>query len=228
MSKFKVGDEVKIVNLAQFGGSEPNMYNVRRGDKGKVVGYYKKCENFAIVENPKFKRSHAGEGKVYVPFAHLELFGGYDQSNRSKLREHIKSLGFSAIDLSVAAGFNKAYFGSETGESRFNSRGDISDDRLLELKHNAFSAMMKLKIEKSGYRNGGYVERKITPSDFCLHGSQSKIHLAKQNSKTPKILKRIEKPKSKWVVSNKVFLTFVFFFVLLILLAVTGIIKQVF
>lgn len=37
-----------------------------------------------------------------------------------------------------------------------------------------------------------------------------------------------EKPKSKWIASNKVFFTFVFFFVLLISLAVTGIVKQVF
>ena len=224
MSKFKVGDEIKILNLAQFGGSEPNMYNVCRGDKATVVGFYKKCENFAIVENPKFKKSHAGEGKVYIPFAHMELLGGYKQSNRNKLREHVKSLGFSAIDLSVAVGFNKAYFGSETGESRFNSRGDISDDRLLELKHKAFEAKKKLSIKECRNHN---IEKTFTNFDQLVEQSNNRDIYAEIDESRIEMQKAL-KPKSKWVVSNKVFFTFVFFFVLLISLAITGIVKQVF
>ena len=227
MIKFKVGDEVVLVKPRE----DPDVL------KNGVTGVVLDLDDYPYIQfnvDQDSSLHDAGglgeDGKCYsIDQDELELITNqYEKSNRNKLREHIKSLGFSAIDLSVAAGFNKAYFGSETGESRFNSRGDISDDRLLELKHNAFSAMMQLKIEKSGYRNGGYVDRKITPSDFCLHGSQPQIHLAKQNSKIPKILKRVEKPKSKWIVSNKVFFTFVFFFVLLISLAITGIVKQVF
>lgn len=147
-------------------------------------------------------------GFIYVDNFQIKSSCEYKNSNRNKLREHIKSLGFTAIDLSVAAGFNKAYFGSETGESRFNSRGDISNDRLNELKHKAFEAKKKLASKSIG---------KLT------------VDLEVKTTFIPnKDKELIEKPKSKWVASNKVFFTFVFFFVLLISLAVTGIVKQVF
>lgn len=182
MSKFKVGDEVVLL--------EPSKIELKKGfKKGQV---FKVCEilgdDIVIVNS------------IHGLYFNQIDFNKYHYSNRSKLREHIKSLGFSAIDLSVAAGFNKAYFGSETGESRFNSRGDISDDRLLELKHKAFEAKKKLAV------------------DELISESIEKINN----------ITKIKKPKSKWIVSNKVFFTFVFFFVLLILLAVTGIVKQVF
>ena len=215
MSKFKVGDEVKIVNLAQLGGCEPNEFNVCLSDTGEIVGFWSQSKYFAIVENKKFKGSRAGEGRVYVPTGHIELTG-YQSSNRNKLREHIKSLGFTAIDLSVAAGFSKYYFGSETSESRFNKRGDISDKRFNELKALASSAKDKLSNKSIGKLTVDLEVKTTFVSD------QSKESIEKLPENKP------EKIKSKWIVSNKVFFTFVFFVSLLILFIATGVVKQVF
>lgn len=202
MSKFKVGDEVILLSFdsedeweKKYGGVIGNKYVVDLNTSGESKLIKIKPIDF---EDGFYVDAHQ------IKFADLS----YEASNRNKLREHIKSLGFSAIDLSVAAGFNKAYFGSETGESRFNSRGDISDDRLLELKHKALEAKKKLASKSIG---------KLT------------IDLEVKTTFTPnKDKELIKKPKSKWIVSNKVFFTFVFFFVLLISLALTGIVKQVF
>lgn len=197
MSKFKVGDEVIIVK-EKYGHEFVIGSVVKITEVLDVTGY-----------DQEYKAEN--EDDFWFVFdCEIELKDNFDYqtSNRNKLREHIKSLGFSAIDLSVSAGFNKAYFGSETGESRFNSRGDISDDRLLELKHKAFEAKKKLAPESIG---------KLTV------GLEVKTTFTPNNDE-----ELIKKPKSKWIASNKVLFTFVFFFVLLISLAVTGITKQVF
>lgn len=55
---------------------------------------------------------------------------GYKESNRYKLSQAIKSTGFHAEKLSLATGFKKGYFSDYTSESRFNSRGDITEERL--------------------------------------------------------------------------------------------------
>lgn len=207
MSKFKVGNEVVLV------ASRGNPDVLKNGVTGVVLDLDSSpYVQFDLNEDSSLHDAFGlGEGgKCYaVCEDELELINQkYNQSNRNKLREHIKSLGFTAIDLSVAAGFNKAYFGSETGESRFNSRGDISDDRLLELKHKAFEAKKELASKSIG---------KLT------------VDLEVKTTFIPnKDKELIKKSKSKWVVSNKVLFTFVFFFVLLIQLAVTGIVKQFF
>lgn len=193
MSKFKVGDNFIVM-------VESHAHGFKKGDVIKLID-----------DNPELLACFVNNSgwKQLMKLSDLKFIDpDYQNSNRNKLREHIKSLGFSAIDLSVAAGFNKAYFGSETGQSRFNSRGDISDDRLLELKHKAFEAKKKLASKSIG---------KLT------------VDLEVKTTFIPnKDKELIKKPKSKWIVSNKVFFTFVFFFVLSILLALTGIVKQVF
>lgn len=221
MSKFKVGDEVNITSLVQF-GDEPNEFNVCLGDTGEVVGFWNQSKNFAIVENKKFKGSRAGWGKVYVPISHIELTG-YKTSNRNKLREHIKSLGFTAIDLSVAAGFSKYYFGSETGESRFNKRGDISNDRLNKLS--VLASIAKTKLSKKSIGKLTIDLEVKTTFDQLVEKSNNRDIYAEIDESRIEMQKSL---KSKWIVSNKVFFTFLFIVSLLILFIVTGVVKQVF
>lgn len=201
MSKFKVGDGFKVVKN-------------NRNSHGFLIGYSVSLSYDDGSDRVRFIDERGFSYWAY--WTDVEPLNNYQTSNRNKLREHIKSLGFSAIDLSVAAGFNKTYFGSETGESRFNSRGDISDDRLLELKLKVFEAKKKLSPKSIGKLTVDLEVKTTFVSD------QSKELIEKLPENKP------EKLKSKWIVSNKVFFTFVFFFLLLILFIVTGVVKQVF
>ena len=201
MSKFKVGDGFKVVKNNRNSHGFLIVYSVS-------LSYDDGSDRVRFIDERGFS--------YWAYWTDVEPLNNYQTSNRNKLREHIKSLGFSAIDLSVAAGFNKTYFGSETGESRFNSRGDISDDRLLELKLKVFEAKKKLSPKSIGKLTVDLEVKTTFVSD------QSKELIEKLPENKP------EKLKSKWIVSNKVFFTFVFFFLLLILFIVTGVVKQVF
>lgn len=57
----------------------------------------------------------------------------YNQSNRYRLQQAIKKTGFHAEKLSLASNHAKTYFTGFTAESRFNSRGDITEERLNAL-----------------------------------------------------------------------------------------------
>lgn len=57
----------------------------------------------------------------------------YTESNRYKLQQAIKATGFKIGDLSLATGNAKTYLTGFTAESRFNSRGDITEERLNSL-----------------------------------------------------------------------------------------------
>lgn len=73
------------------------------------------------------------EGKCWsVHINYLKLYE-YKTSNRYKLHQAIKATGFHAEKLSLATGFKKGYFSDYTSESRFNSRGDITEERLNSL-----------------------------------------------------------------------------------------------
>ncbi len=210
MSKFKVGDEVILLSFGSekeweksYGGVIGNKYvvDVNTSGESKVI---------------KIKPIDFKDG-FYVSAHQIRMLDhSYKTSNRNKLREHIKSSGFTAIDLSVAAGFSKYYFGSETGESRFNKRGDISDKRFNELKAIASSAKDKLSSKSIGKLTVD-LEVKTT---FVSDKSKESIEKLPEN--------KPEKIKSKWIVSNKVFFTFVFIVSLLILFVATGVVKQVF
>lgn len=221
MSKFKVGDEVVFVKYDQERDDEKEKgFNVGGVYKiSRIVGSHVRIENEV--------------GFIYVDNFQIKPSNGYQKSNRNKLREHIKSLGFSAIDLSVAAGFNKYYFGSETGESRFNKRGDISDDRFYDLEALASSAFATLKIDQCS--DSDCVKKdEVT---IIINNYQPPVYAVKPNSaETKELIKKSldkrntkpEKIKSKWIVSNKVFFTFVFFVLLLILFVAIGVSKNIF
>lgn len=200
MARFKNGQIIKLRRNVTFTYPKGCLLEVGHISGNDVeLNTVLQTKTFNIVERESMKSS-----KNYI------------DSNRNKLREHIKSLGFTAIDLSVAAGFNKYYFGSETGEARFNKRGDISDKRLSELKALASIAKTKLSSKSIGKLTIDLEVKTTFVSD------QSKESIEKLPENKP------EKLKSKWIVSNKVFFTFLFFFLLLILFIVTGVVKQVF
>lgn len=176
MSKFKVGDEVLVLDSSNF---------------NDLVGIFIKKGN-------KYKVAYISDDKVGLEYAEgcyarvdVKCVGLYKTSNRNKLREHIKSLGFTAIDLSVAAGFNKYYFGTETAESKFNKRGDISDDRFCELEALASSAFATLKLKQCS--DGSFVDNpKAQDIVINNYGSPfNAVGLAIPNSKISKKLTQL-------------------------------------
>ncbi|KAF1026211.1 MAG: hypothetical protein GAK29_01473 [Acinetobacter bereziniae] len=134
MSKFKINDHVEIVSVGFLTKNERITMNVKVGDSGKVIGFYRPAPVVAIIENNKFTNSNAGEGKLFIPMSSLKKLNSfYLESNRHKLYQAIKATGFHAEKLSLASNHAKTYFTGFTAESRFNSRGDITEERLNSL-----------------------------------------------------------------------------------------------
>lgn len=115
MSKLKSGDIVEIE-----AGFTKNFY---RGDRFEFIT--PKNNDLVIVRSVftihKNNLKKVGENMKYT------------ESNRYKLQQAIKKTGFHAEKLSLASNHAKTYFTGFTAESRFNSRGDITDERLNSL-----------------------------------------------------------------------------------------------
>lgn len=139
MSKLQIGDDVEVISVDHFSLREQELFNLKIGDNGEIIGFHKRYEVFAIVENHKFKNSKAGDGKLYIPKSHLIKIGEsqmqYEESNCYKLKQAIKKTGISSEKLSLATtkGKTKYHFYSYTKKSRLTDRGDISDARLNKL-----------------------------------------------------------------------------------------------
>lgn len=118
MSKYKVGDTIKLEKVDDIdlrkGFKKGDIYNVIRIDTvNKETRIFIKDTNF-VYDNQ------------VISF-------DYKKSNRYKLQQAIKETGFHAEKLSLASNHAKTYFTGFTAESRFNSRGDITEERLNSL-----------------------------------------------------------------------------------------------
>lgn len=137
MSKFKVGDEVVLVN------SENNPSILKNGVTGVVLDN----DNVPYVQfdveksNELNDASGLGEnGKCWaVKESEIELIKtksipSFKTSNRYKLHKYISSTGFSKLDLSRALNKGDSFLSVETRESQFTNRGDMSDARYKSLR----------------------------------------------------------------------------------------------
>lgn len=120
MCEIKVGDYVK---------TKGNIYKVVNvvGELLKLEEFYTGCEGLAFCNQIK------------------KVNPDYILSSRHRLAIEIQESGFTAVDLSVAAGKNRYYFGTEIKESRFNSRGDLSEKQTILLFGRLEQAIEKLK-----------------------------------------------------------------------------------
>lgn len=125
----------------------------------------------------------------------------YVLSNRHRLSIRIKESGFDATDLSLAAGKNKFYFGTETKESRFNKHGDLSEKQTVLLFGRLEQAIKKLEnptVDMPTTKQNFSLEAKtsfeeLKPSAYDLGGLSIKQNqdLAKTNEQAEKNFARI-------------------------------------
>lgn len=137
MSKFKVGDEVVLVDSKCL----PSV--LKSGVTGVILDNHDTpYVQFNIEKSDKLHDAWGlGEnGKCYsVIEDRLELLKpkstpSFKTSNRYKLHKYILSTGFTKQDLSLALNKNQSYLATETRASQFYNRGDMSDARYKSLR----------------------------------------------------------------------------------------------
>lgn len=126
MSNFKVGDEVEIVS------HEHTIKSL--GGEGVISPIGTK----SIIDGVHYKGSCVTiKADIYSYDSNdLKLVkdSGFKTSNRYKLHKYILSTGFTKQDLSLALNKNQSYLATETRESQFTNRGDMSDARYKSLR----------------------------------------------------------------------------------------------
>lgn len=119
MSKFKVGDEVVLVDA---------------DDTDKAKGF-KNGGVFIIGSIYEDLIELKNGGLLYSNQVKLaSKYYGFKTSNRYKMHKYILSTGFTKQDLSLALNKNQSYLTTETRESQFINRGDMSDARYKSLR----------------------------------------------------------------------------------------------
>lgn len=177
MSIIKVGDKVLLED----------------GDTGEVIEINKALTVKVYYENYHYDRL-LFENEV------KKLNNEYLNSNRYKLKQLIKDSGFTAADLSLALGKNKWYLSTETKESQFNSRGDISDIRLGLLVSDIESLLSAHnEIEISGTCKP---KLDLEPKDG-YHNKFDKFHSIGSNRAAKKI--KSQKPNYKLLICLAIF-----------------------
>lgn len=138
MSKYKVGDEVVMVN------SRNNPSVLKNGVTGVVL--FSDDDIARIQFNiKKSEELHNGgelgeDGKCWtvvndeIELLKLKSNSSFKTSNRYKLHKYILSTGFTKQDLSLALNKNQSYLTTETRASQFTNRGDMSDARYKSLR----------------------------------------------------------------------------------------------
>ena len=123
MSKLKKGDIVNLKNTKQVDISKNAILEVVHVGENHVTAT---CCLFLS----------KGEIDVVSPDKDnsiIDLSLDYINSNRYKLHKAASETGFSFSKLSRAMGRSDTYISNESKESRFNSRGDLTDKRYNQL-----------------------------------------------------------------------------------------------
>lgn len=137
MSKYKIGDEVVLV------ASNGNPSILKNGVTGVVLDIdTSPYVQFNIEKSDELNnaRGLGEDGKCWaVSENEIELIKpkstpSFKTSNRYKLHKYILSTGFTKQDLSLALNRNQSYLATETRESQFTNRGDMSEARYKSLR----------------------------------------------------------------------------------------------
>lgn len=136
--KFKVGDEVEIVShehtINKFGGEAVIS---RIGTKSVIDCIYD--DGSCVTIKADIYSYHPDDLK-------LVKNSSFKTSNRYKLHKYILSTGFTKQDLSLALNKNQSYLATETRESQFINRGDMSDARYKSLRKQVKEVIESAKI----------------------------------------------------------------------------------
>lgn len=119
MSKFKVGDEVVVID-------QKHGHNFDIGEVVKITEI--DCDS---------RTPYRCDGKNdywFLNKCEIKHIKDFKTSNRYKLHKYILNTGFTKQDLSLALNKNQSYLTTETRESQFTNRGDMSDARYKSLR----------------------------------------------------------------------------------------------
>ena len=209
MSEFKKGELVRVVKR-ECG----HMFDI--GEVVKIVGINEKntdlrCES--KVSQSWFLQFHEVE-KVDC------LDSEYKNSNRYKLHKAASATGFSFSKLSRAMGFSDTYISNESKESRFNRRGDLTDNRYNHLIDKLAIAERTLKGDAANTVDDSVdIEAEL----LCM---EKRFELEPKEV-TPNFTPK-QKIKSKTEVNKSVLWFILFIIVVVILMLVAGIYKSIF
>ena len=207
MSKFKVGDLVRVVKK-ECG----HKFDI--GEVVKIVGIN---EKHTMLEC-KSKVSQSWS----LQFYEVEEVNGYFESNRYKLHKAASATGFSFSKLSRAMGRSDTYISNESKESRFNSRGDLTDKRYNQLIIDLAYAERTLNGNPAKV-----VDVSIdVEADEITECVEKRFELVEKDAAptfTPK-----QKIKSKTEVNNSIVWFILFVLIVVILVLVAGIYKSIF
>ena len=209
MSKFKKGDLVRVVKK-KCG----HRFNI--GEIVKIVGISEKdtqlrCES---------KVSQLG----FLQFHEVEkvdnLGSEYKNSNRYKLHKAAGETGFSFSKLSRAMGRSDTYISNESKESRFNSRGDLTDKRYNQLIIDLAYAERTLNGNPAKVVDDSI---DVEAESLCIEKRFELVEKDAVPTFTPK-----QKIKSKTEVNKSIVWFILFVLVVIVLMLVAGIYKSIF
>lgn len=197
MSDYKIGQEIKLINPEHcdlmYGFEKDQLFTVVDVDPAWIW-----------VENRcAFKRSQ-------IKLANSTPVSEYKNSNRYKLHKAASATGFSFSKLSRAMGFSDTHISNESKESRFNSRGDLTDKRYNQL-----------------ITDLAYAERTLNGNPAKVVNHKEKLFLIESDGVSP-IFSPKQKIKSKTEVNKSTVWFILFILVVIILLLVAGIYKSIF
>ena len=142
--------------------------------------------------------------------------GEYKKSNRYKLHKAASATGFSFSKLSRAMGRSDTYISNESKESRFNSRGDLTDKRYNQL------IIDLAYIERTLNGNPAKVVD-IETESLCI---EKRFELVEKDAAPS--FKTKQKIKSKTEVNKSIVWFILFVLVVIVLMLVAGIYKSIF
>lgn len=204
MSKLKKGESISSKEFIKI-----NIMPYEKLNIVNVYGAFAEVEHRFLIHKDCVK-----------PFKENKMT--YQNSKRYKLHQAIKNTGHTATDLSIASGHGKFYFGSEAKESRFNSRGDLSDKqynnliKILELAERKLNEVPAVTVEDE--------KPKVLTLDDNTHQQDYQRQVIGQLTKQ-QIRKRITKSKTE--VNKKTAYFVLFLIAVVFLFVVTGVIKGV-
>ena len=207
MSKFKVGDLVRVVKK-ECG----HKFDI--GEVVKIVGIN---EKHTMLEC-KSKVSQSWS----LQFYEVEEVNGYFESNRYKLHKAASATGFSFSKLSRAMGRSDTYISNESKESRFNSRGDLTDKRYNQLIIDLAYAERTLNGNPAKVVDDS-IDVEADELTECVEKRFELVEKDAAPTFTPK-----QKIKSKTEINKSIVWFILFILVVIILVLVAGIYKSIF
>ena len=201
MSDYKVGQTIKLIR--------PDDGDIEYGFSENQTFTISKVDNLYIWVSSSFAFQR---GQIELVNADSE----YKNSNRYKLNKAASETGFSFSKLSRAMGRSDTYISNESKESRFNSRGDLTDKRYNQL-------IIDLAYAERTLNGNPAKVVDVETESLCI---EKPLELVEKDA-VPSF-KTKQKIKSKTEVNKSIVWFILFILVVVILVLVAGIYKSIF